>query len=65
MQQRAKPVGCDVSGAALPLDGGFDAAHHRQGLFHAGMLPTLKEHPRNRKGTKRGGTRLCKETLQA
>lgn len=36
-----------------------------QGLFTAGMLPTIPEHPRHRKRPKRGRTRLCNAALHA
>ena len=58
LKQVAKQVGLDLRGAYLNLDGGFDSAHHRKGIFNAGLLPNLKENPRNRKTTKRGRKRL-------
>ena len=39
--------------------------HNRQGIFNAGMIPNLKENPRNRKTTKRGRKRLFNETIHA
>ena len=65
LQQVAKQVGWDLTGAYLTRDGGFDSAHHRQCLFHAGLLPTIKANPRNRQGTKRGRKRLFNAALQA
>jgi hypothetical protein len=35
------------------------------GIFHAGMLPNLKETPRNRKRPKRGRKRLCNAAIHA
>ena len=54
----AKEVGLDLRGAYLNLDGGFDSTHNRKCIFNAGMIPNIKENPRNRKGTKRGRKRL-------
>ena len=58
LQQVAKQVGLDLRGAYLNLDGGFDSAHNRKCIFNAGMIPNIKENPRNRKSTKRGRKRL-------
>ena len=55
----------DLSGAYLNLDGGFDSARHRQGIFNAGMIPNIPENPRNRKRTKRGRKRLFNAAIHA
>jgi transposase len=34
-------------------------------LFHAGLIPTIQEHPRHRKTTKRGRQRVFNEAIQA
>ena len=49
MKQVAKEVGLDLRGAYLNLDGGFDSAHNRKCIFNAGLIPNIKENPRNRK----------------
>jgi hypothetical protein len=54
LKQMAKEVGVDLRGAYLNLDGGFDSAHNRKCIFNAGLIPNIKENPRNRKQTKRG-----------
>jgi hypothetical protein len=61
----AKEVGLDLRSASLNLDGGFDAAHNRQCIFHAGLIPNITENPRNRKRPKRGRTRLFNATIHA
>jgi transposase len=33
------------------------------GIFHAGLIPNIKENPRNRKTTKRGRTRFFNEAI--
>jgi hypothetical protein len=53
LKKVAKEVGLDLRGAYLNLDGGFDSAHNRKCIFNAGMIPNIKENPRNRKTTKR------------
>ena len=58
LQEVAKEVGLALRGAALNLDGGFDAAHHRKGMFHVGLIPNITENPRNRTRPKRGRKRL-------
>jgi hypothetical protein len=58
LKKVAKEVGLDLKGAYLNLDGGFDSAHNRKCIFNAGLIPNIKENPRNRKTTKRGRKRL-------
>ena len=65
LKQVAKEVGLDVRGAYLNLDGGCDAAHNRKCIFKAGMIPNIKENPRNRKTTKRGRKRLFNAAIHA
>ena len=61
----AKKVGLDLTGAYLNLDSGFDSKHNRKCMFNAGMIPNIKENPRNRKSTKRGRKRLFNEAIHA
>ena len=65
VKQVAKEVGVDLRGAYLNLDGGFDSAHNRQRIFNAGLIPNIKEDPRNRKTTKRGRKRLFNAAIHA
>src|SRR5207253_6607299 len=65
LKQVAKEVGLDLRGAYLNLDGGFDSTRNRKCIFNAGMIPNIKENPRNRKGTKRGRKRLFNEAIHA
>jgi transposase len=58
LKQVAKTVGVNLRGAYLNLDGGFDSARNRKCIFNAGLIPNIKENPRNRKTTKRGRKRL-------
>src|SRR5215468_5607020 len=53
LKKIAKEVGLDLNGAYLNLDGGFDSIANRKCIFNAGMIPNIKENPRNRK------TRVC------
>jgi hypothetical protein len=54
LKQVARQVRADLRGASLNLDGGCDAARHRNGMFHADLIPTSTERPRKRKTTKHG-----------
>ena len=47
------------------LDGGFDSTRNRKCIFNAGMIPNIKENPRNRQGTKRGRKRLFNAVIHA
>ena len=61
----AKEVGLDLRGAYCHLDGGFDSTYNRKCIFNAGMIPNIKENPRNRKGTKRGRKRRFNAAIYA
>jgi len=65
LKKVAKEVGLDLRGAYLNLDGGFDSKHNRKMIFNAGMIPNIKENPRNRKTTKRGRKRFFNEAIHA
>jgi hypothetical protein len=63
--QALKQVGLDLKGAHFNLDGGFDSARNRKCLFNAGMIPNIKENPRNRKTPKRGRKRFFNAAIHA
>ena len=65
LKRIAKEVGLDLKGAYLNLDGGFDSARNRKCIFNAGLIPNIKENPRNRKTTKRGRKRVFNEAIHA
>ena len=65
LKRVAKEVGVDLRGASLNLDGGFDSTHNRTCIFNAGLIPNIKENPRNRKHTKRGRKRLFNAAIHA
>jgi hypothetical protein len=65
LKKVAKEVGLDLKGAYLNLAGGCDAARNRKCMFNAGLIPNIKENPRNRKTTQRGRKRLCNAAIQA
>jgi hypothetical protein len=61
----AKTVGLELGGAYLNLDVGFDSTHNRKCIFNAGMIPNIKENPRNRKQTKRRRKRFFNAAIHA
>ena len=65
LKQVAKEVGLDLRGAYVNLDGGFDSRANRKCIFNAGMIPNIKENPRNRKRPKRGRKRLFNAAIHA
>jgi len=65
LKKVAKEVGVNLRGAYLNLDGGFDSTRNRKCIFNAGMIPNIKENPRNRKTTKRGRKRFFNEAIHA
>jgi len=65
LKKVAKMVGLDLGGAYLNLDSGFDSTYNRKMIFNAGMIPNIKENPRNRKRTKRGRKRFFNAAIHA
>jgi len=65
LKRVTKTVGLELGGAYLNLDAGFDSTHNRQCIFNAGMIPNIKENPRNRKRMKRGRKRLFNAAIHA
>jgi hypothetical protein len=65
LKKVAKAVSLDLKGASLNLDGGFDSARNRKCIFNAGLIPNIKENPRNRKTPKRGRKRLFNAAIHA
>jgi hypothetical protein len=65
LKRVAKMVGLNLGGAYLHLDSGFDSTYNRKMIFNAGMIPNIKENPRNRKRTKRGRKRFFNAAIHA
>jgi len=65
LKRITKMTGVVLAGAYLNLDAGFDSTYNRKMIFNAGMIPNIKENPRNRKTTKRGRKRLFNEAIHA
>jgi len=64
-KQVAKQVGADPRGASFNLDGGCDTARHRNGVFHAGLIPNITASPHKHKTTPRGRQRRFDAALHA
>ena len=58
LKRVARLTDLNIDGSHLNLDGGFDSRHNRKAIFNAGLIPNIKENPRNRKSPKRGRKRL-------
>ena len=65
LKRVAKRTGLELTGAYLNLDGGFDSRNNRKAIFNAGMIPNIKDNPRNRKAPKRGRKRLFNAVIHA
>jgi hypothetical protein len=65
LKRVAKLTGLGLKGAYLNLDGGFDSTSNRKAIFNAGMIPNIKENPRNRKTPKRGRKRWFNQAIHA
>ncbi len=58
-----KRVGIVLKKSIASLDSAYDSFANRKTIFNAGMIPNIKENPRNRKHTKRGRKRLYDEAI--
>ena len=65
LKRVAKLTGLGLKGAYLNLDGGFDSKANRKAIFNAGMMPNIKENPRNRTSPKRGRKRWFNAVIHA
>jgi hypothetical protein len=65
LKRVAKLTGLVLAGAYLNLDGGFDSKANRKAIFNAGMIPNIKENPRNRTSPKRGRKRWFNAVVHA
>lgn len=52
-----------LTGIIASLDSAYDSKAIRKKIFNAGMVPNIKENPRNRKKTKRGRKRIYVEEI--
>jgi len=65
LKRVAKLTGLELEGAYLNLDGGFDSQANRKAIFNAGLIPNIKENPRNRKTLQCGRKRLFNDAIHA
>src|ERR1700704_6143873 len=65
LKRIARVVDPKIDGSYLNLDGGFDSKHNRKAIFNAGLIPNIKENPRNRKTPKRGRKRLFNAAMHS
>jgi hypothetical protein len=63
LKRVSKLTGLSLHRSYLNLDGGFDSKSNRKVIFNAGLIPNIKENPRNRKTTKRGRKRLFDQAI--
>jgi transposase len=65
LKRMARLTGLKIDGSYLNLDGGFDSRHNRKAIFNAGLIPNIKENPRNRQASKRGRKRLFNAAIHS
>lgn len=58
-----KRMGKSLHATVMSLDSAYDSIKNRKMIFNAGMIPNIKENPRNRKHTKRGRKRIYDEAI--
>lgn len=56
-------LGLEIKKRVLNLDAGFDSRANRKCVWNHGLVPNIKENPRNRKKPKRGRKRFFDEVL--
>ena len=63
LKKMLKNVGQSFHGLIASLDSAYDSRKNRKRIFNAGMIPNIKENPRNRKKTKRGRKRFYEDSI--
>jgi hypothetical protein len=63
LKNMLKNVGQSLHGLIASLDSAYDSRKNRKRIFNAGMIPNIKENPRNRKKTKRGRKRFYEDFI--
>jgi hypothetical protein len=65
LKRIARLADLKIGGSYLNLDGGFDSRYNRKAIFNAGLIPNIKENPRNREIPKRGRKRLFNAAIHS
>ena len=65
LERMARLTDLKNDGSYLNLDGGFDSRYNRKAIFNAGLIPNIKENPRNRQVSKRGRKRLFNAAIHS
>ena len=58
-----KKLGQSLLGTIISLDSAYDSKQNSKRIFNAGMVPNIKENPRNRQQNKRGRKRFYEDTI--
>jgi transposase len=65
LKRMARLADLKIGGSYLNLDGGFDSRYNRKAIFDAGLIPNIKENPRNHEIPKRGRKRLFNAAIRS
>jgi transposase len=63
LKNMLKNIGQSLHGLIASLDSAYDSRGNRKRIFNAGMIPNIKENPRNRKKTKRGRKKFYDDSI--
>jgi transposase len=63
LKRISKSVGFTLKNVVMSLDSAYDSFKNRKQIFNAGMIPNIKENPRNRQKNKPGPERFFKESI--
>jgi hypothetical protein len=65
LKRIARLTDLTIDGSCLNLVGGFDSRHNRKAIFNAGLIPNIKENPRNKNAPKGGRKRLFNAVIHS
>jgi transposase len=63
LKRIVRSIGESLTGLVASFDSAYDNRASRKMIFNAGMIPNIKENPRNRKKTKRGRKRFYDDQI--
>ncbi len=63
LKKMTRMIQTSIKGCIMSLDSAYDSFKNRKMIFNSGMIPNIKENPRNRQQTKRGRKRMYDESI--
>ncbi len=63
LKKMTRMIQSSIKGCIMSLDSAYDSFKNRKMIFNSGLIPNIKENPRNRQQTKRGRKRMFDESI--